>query len=117
MCDPFFLGRAPGPAGPADPVEAWAEEQLAPYDREAEAPLDLGLLIAQVCAVYPGSYRGADTEAPFFWLLCRRMRPVLALERVQLTRAVSLGAGLVMNGSEVRPLAERDIREAHAATG
>lgn len=115
MRDPFFLGGAARAADPTDPVEAWAEEQLAPYDREpATGRLDLGLLIAQFCAVYPGLYRGSDTEAPLFFLLCRRMRQVQAMARVQMTNSVALGAGLVLSGDAVRPLAEKDVREAYA---
>jgi hypothetical protein len=72
----------------------------------------LGLLVAQFCRTYPGEFRNGEIEAPLFWMLCRQMRHILALDRVQMTNAVALGAGVVMNGDKLRPALDKDIKEA-----
>ena len=69
--------------------------------------------MAQFCRLYPGEFQGGEIEAPLFWMLCRKMRHVLALERVQMTNSMALGGAIVMNGDEkMRPALDRDLREA-----
>lgn len=73
--------------------------------------------MAQFCAVFPGEFRGGEIEAPLFFLLCRQIAGVLALERVQLADGVMKGAGVVMGGEKVLPHLEADRREAFGDGG
>lgn len=88
---------------------------MAPHHRTedgARRPFDLARLIAQFCATYPGELRGGAIEAPLFFLLCRQMQGVLALDRVQQADAVMKGAAVVMVGEQALPALAADRREA-----
>lgn len=62
--------------------------------------------------MYPGEFRGGEIEAPLFFLLCRQLGAVLALQRVQGAEAVMKGAAVVMVGKEALPALRDDRREA-----
>lgn len=83
--------------------------------REA-APPSLDLLVAQLCssAGYPAlapEIVSGEIVAPVFWMLARQFGRVLALQRVQGMRAVSVAIGASFSGDTT--VVDRELREAY----
>lgn len=80
------------------------------------APPSLDLLVAQMCSAhgYPAlapQIVTGEIVAPVFWMLARQFGRVLALQRVQGMRAVSVAIGASFSGDTT--VADRELREAY----
>lgn len=70
--------------------------------------IDLGDVVARFCWAWPGEFRGGDIGWGQFWLLYERLHVVLAVDRVNVTRAV----GLAWGGEGAGTMIQSDYREA-----
>ena len=77
----------------------------------------MSVLVAQFIATYgAGTFDRGHIPWAEFWMLFQEIPQLTAMARVNMTTAVSMGAGLVMGGDKVLAVAEQDRKDAYNFT-
>lgn len=91
-----------------------ASESVSQYSARDNKPIDIALCVSRFVRFYGAeTFDNGKISWKMFWLMFSHIKRLQAMERVEMTQAVSLGAGLVMGGEEAATYAQKDINEAY----
>jgi hypothetical protein len=94
-----------------------ARESISPHfqkKQDSDKALDIGFCVARFIRFYGADlFDNGNIGWKLFWLMFSHIKRLQAMERVELTHAVTIAAGIVMAGDKVAHIAQEDMREAY----